>query len=33
MGQIQAWAEDLTQEVHTEDEGYEYMVETYPKSC
>ena len=33
MGQLQAWAKDVTQEVQTEDGGYEYMVEAYPKSC
>ena len=31
--QIQAWAEDITQEVQTEAEGDEYMAEAYPKSC
>ena len=33
MGQLQAWAKDVTQEVQTEDDGNEYMAETYPKSC
>jgi hypothetical protein len=27
MGQLQAWAKDVTQEVQTEDGGYEYIVE------
>ncbi|PXF61839.1 MAG: hypothetical protein C4B59_01005 [Candidatus Methanogaster sp.] len=31
--QVQAWAEDFAQEVQTEDDGDEYMAETYPKSC
>jgi hypothetical protein len=33
MGQLQAWAENVTQEVQTEDGGYEYMAEAYSKSC
>jgi len=33
MGQLQAWAKDITQEVQAEDDGYEYMAEAYPKSC
>jgi len=33
MGQLQAWAKDVTEEVQTEDDGYEYMTETYPQSC
>jgi len=33
MGQLQAWAENVTEEVQTEDGGYEYMAEAYPKSC
>jgi len=33
MGQLQAWAKDIKQEVQTEDDGYEYMAEAYPKLC
>ena len=33
MWQLQAWAENVTEEVQTESGGYEYMAEVYPKSC